>query len=175
LTGDWFLTVLFFKKECFCFLLVVPPAAPTSIRDFYRYVRTNFHSHYSNEYYCPISLLRVYGLTHLKQWRWNTWEEESRARQDLNAQAATAHLDIPHKFHIICILVTCSRVEPGAVGTLSMGLLGGLACEVRTIERSLWASGAQSTWLSFSLLATLRPLATAVTRSFLLLPSHRSH
>jgi hypothetical protein len=33
-------------------------------------------SHYSNEYYCPISLLRVYGLTHLEQWMWDTWEEE---------------------------------------------------------------------------------------------------
>ncbi|KAF8258379.1 UNC-like C-terminal-domain-containing protein [Lactarius quietus] len=36
---------------------------PMNIRDFYRYIRIDFHSHYSNEYYCPISLLRVYGLT----------------------------------------------------------------------------------------------------------------
>ncbi|KAF8495675.1 UNC-like C-terminal-domain-containing protein [Russula emetica] len=70
---------------------------PTSIRDFYRYIRIDFHTHYSNEYYCPISLLRVYGLTHLEQWKWDTWEEESRARLDLNAQAATAHVDIPHE------------------------------------------------------------------------------
>jgi Sad1 / UNC-like C-terminal len=47
---------------------------PTSIRDFYRYIRIDFHSHYSNEYYCPISLLRVYGPTHLEQWKWDTWE-----------------------------------------------------------------------------------------------------
>ena len=53
---------------------------PTSLRDFYRYIRIDFHSHYSNEYYCPISLLRVYGLTHLEQWKWDIWESESRAK-----------------------------------------------------------------------------------------------
>ncbi|KAI0246383.1 UNC-like C-terminal-domain-containing protein [Lactifluus subvellereus] len=69
---------------------------PTSIRDFYRYIRIDFHSHYANEYYCPISLLRVYGLTHLEQWKWDTWEEESRARarQDQNAHPIVIHADI---------------------------------------------------------------------------------
>ncbi|KAI0049442.1 hypothetical protein FA95DRAFT_873195 [Auriscalpium vulgare] len=55
---------------------------PRSLTDFYRFLRIDFHSHYGNEYYCPISLLRVYGLTHLEQWKWDTWEEESRAKQD---------------------------------------------------------------------------------------------
>jgi Sad1 / UNC-like C-terminal len=55
---------------------------PTSLRDFYRYIRIDFRSHYSNEYYCPVSLLRVYGLTHLEQWKWDIWEAESRAKQD---------------------------------------------------------------------------------------------
>ncbi|KAH7905024.1 SUN domain-containing protein, partial [Hygrophoropsis aurantiaca] len=41
---------------------------PTALGDFYRYIRIDFHSHYSQEYYCPVSLLRVYGLTHLEQW-----------------------------------------------------------------------------------------------------------
>ncbi|KAI6027799.1 UNC-like C-terminal-domain-containing protein [Pisolithus microcarpus] len=53
---------------------------PTSLRDFYRYIRIDFHSYYGQEYYCPISLLRVYGLTHLEQWKWVMWEAESRAR-----------------------------------------------------------------------------------------------
>lgn len=53
---------------------------PTSLRDFYRYIRIDFHSYYGHEYYCPISLLRVYGLTHLEQWKWVMWEAESRAR-----------------------------------------------------------------------------------------------
>ncbi|THU96497.1 hypothetical protein K435DRAFT_858450 [Dendrothele bispora CBS 962.96] len=50
---------------------------PRSLTDFYRVIRIDFHSHYSNEYYCPISLLRVYGLTHLEEWKWEMWEAES--------------------------------------------------------------------------------------------------
>jgi Sad1 / UNC-like C-terminal len=54
---------------------------PTSLRDFYRYIRIDFESHYGNEYFCPVSLLRVYGLTHLEQWKWDIWEAESRVKQ----------------------------------------------------------------------------------------------
>ena len=63
------------------------------IRDFYRYIRIDFHSHYSNEYYCPISLLRVYGLTHLEQWKWDMWEEESRSKA-MQDTKATSTLDV---------------------------------------------------------------------------------
>ncbi|KAI0354816.1 hypothetical protein OH77DRAFT_1455528 [Trametes cingulata] len=54
---------------------------PPTLRDFYRYIRIDFHSHYGNEYYCPLSLLRVYGLTHLEEWQWETWDAESRAKR----------------------------------------------------------------------------------------------
>jgi hypothetical protein len=47
---------------------------PTSLRDFYRYIRIDFHSHYGSEFYCPVSLLRVYGLTHLEEWKWDSRE-----------------------------------------------------------------------------------------------------
>ncbi|KAI9453243.1 UNC-like C-terminal-domain-containing protein [Lactarius psammicola] len=69
---------------------------PMYIRDFYRYIRIDFHSHYSNEYYCPISLLRVYGLTHLEQWKWDIWEEESRSkvRQDQKAPNMLVYADV---------------------------------------------------------------------------------
>ncbi|KAG9308814.1 UNC-like C-terminal-domain-containing protein [Chiua virens] len=53
---------------------------PTSLRDFYRYIRIDLHSHYGHEYYCPVSLLRVYGLTHLEEWKWEMWQAESLAR-----------------------------------------------------------------------------------------------
>ncbi|KAG1739586.1 UNC-like C-terminal-domain-containing protein [Suillus lakei] len=59
---------------------------PTTLRDFYRYIRIDFHSHYGHEYYCPVSLLRVYGLTHLEQWKWDIWEEESRTLARAQAQ-----------------------------------------------------------------------------------------
>ena len=45
---------------------------PTSLRDFYRYIRVDFHSHYGSEFYCPVSLLRVFGLTHLEEWKWDS-------------------------------------------------------------------------------------------------------
>lgn len=54
---------------------------PDDLLDFYRFIRIDFHSHYGNEYYCPVSLLRVYGLTHLEEWKWDIWESESRAKQ----------------------------------------------------------------------------------------------
>ncbi|KAG2126550.1 UNC-like C-terminal-domain-containing protein [Suillus clintonianus] len=60
---------------------------PTTLRDFYRYIRVDFHSHYGHEYYCPVSLLRVYGLTHLEQWKWDIWEEESHALARAQVQA----------------------------------------------------------------------------------------
>lgn len=59
---------------------------PTTLRDFYRYIRIDFHSHYGHEYYCPVSLLRVYGLTHLEQWKWDMWEEESHKLARAQAQ-----------------------------------------------------------------------------------------
>lgn len=59
---------------------------PTTLRDFYRYIRVDFHSHYGHEYYCPVSLLRVYGLTHLEQWKWDIWEEESHKLARAQAQ-----------------------------------------------------------------------------------------
>ncbi len=52
---------------------------PVSVRDFYRFIRIEFHSNYGNEFYCPVSLLRVFGLTHMEQYKWEEWEAESRA------------------------------------------------------------------------------------------------
>ena len=56
---------------------------PPTLRDFYRIIRIDFHSHYGSEYYCPLSLLRVYGLTQLEEWQWETWEAESRAKRSV--------------------------------------------------------------------------------------------
>lgn len=48
----------------------------TPISGFYRYVRVDFLEYYGNEYYCPLSLLRVYGLTQMDHFR--RQEEEDR-------------------------------------------------------------------------------------------------
>ena len=53
-----------------------------SLRDFYRYIRIDFEAHYGNEYFCLVSLLKVYGLTHLEQWKWDICETESRVKQE---------------------------------------------------------------------------------------------
>ncbi|KAL6301968.1 UNC-like C-terminal-domain-containing protein [Sparassis latifolia] len=74
---------------------------PTSLRDFYRFIRIDFLSHYGSEYYCPVSLLRVYGLTHLEQWKWDMWETESKAKR--SAEEASASVEIaesPQTVHI---------------------------------------------------------------------------
>ncbi|KAL4253122.1 hypothetical protein AB1N83_012925, partial [Pleurotus pulmonarius] len=68
---------------------------PRSLRDFYRFIRIDFHSHYGNEYYCPISLLRVYGLTHLEQWKWDMWEAESKAKKASPSDRAVEVVAIP--------------------------------------------------------------------------------
>ncbi|KAM0752061.1 hypothetical protein T439DRAFT_299788 [Meredithblackwellia eburnea MCA 4105] len=42
---------------------------PKSPGGFYRFMRIDFQSHYGSEFYCPVSLLRVYGLTQLDAYR----------------------------------------------------------------------------------------------------------
>lgn len=39
------------------------------LKGFYRYVRLDFLTHYGTEYYCPLSLVRIYGLTQLDAYR----------------------------------------------------------------------------------------------------------
>jgi len=46
---------------------------------FYRYVRVDFLSSYGSEYYCPVSLLRVYGLTPMEEWKYDLWVAEWEA------------------------------------------------------------------------------------------------
>lgn len=64
----------------------------STLRDFYRFIRIDFESHYGNEYYCPLSLLRVYGLTHLEQWKWDEWESQSRAQRTLEEAIASVDM-----------------------------------------------------------------------------------
>lgn len=51
---------------------------------FCRYLRIDFLSHYGSEYYCPVSLLRVYGFTQLDAYR----ESERKAKAIEEALAA---------------------------------------------------------------------------------------
>ncbi|KAI8460573.1 UNC-like C-terminal-domain-containing protein, partial [Phakopsora pachyrhizi] len=48
-----------------------------NLKGFYRYVRLDFLSHHGSEYYCPLSLVRIYGLTQIDAFR-REQEEERR-------------------------------------------------------------------------------------------------
>ncbi|KAK0524114.1 hypothetical protein OC842_005935 [Tilletia horrida] len=45
----------------------MPPSASRKDARFFRYVRIDFLEHYGSEYYCPVSVLRIYGLTALDE------------------------------------------------------------------------------------------------------------
>ncbi|KAG8892193.1 hypothetical protein FRB99_002901, partial [Tulasnella sp. 403] len=72
---------------------------PEGRQKFYRYVRVEFMSHYGSEYYCPISLLRVYGLTHMEDYRWDDWQianevsPESGNSEDIRAASSAPSND----------------------------------------------------------------------------------
>ncbi|GAK66294.1 sad1/UNC domain protein [Moesziomyces antarcticus] len=51
-------------------------SAPRS-EDFFRYVRIDFLEHFGSEYYCPVSLLRVYGITEMEEWKRGYEEQPS--------------------------------------------------------------------------------------------------
>ncbi|XP_006462805.1 hypothetical protein AGABI2DRAFT_119644 [Agaricus bisporus var. bisporus H97] len=63
---------------------------PIPLKGFYRYLRIDFHSHYGSEYYCPVSLVAVYGFTHLEEWNWELYEAE-RTKLDAISPEASIH------------------------------------------------------------------------------------
>ncbi|CAG7854924.1 Uncharacterized protein slp1 {ECO:0000250/UniProtKB:Q12232} AltName: Full=SUN-like protein 1 {ECO:0000250/UniProtKB:Q12232}; Flags: Precursor [Serendipita indica DSM 11827] len=56
---------------------------------FYRYLRVEFLSYYGKEYFCPVSLLRVYGLTQMEEWKSDLWKAEWEASQAASIDAVT--------------------------------------------------------------------------------------
>lgn len=56
-----------------------------------RYLRIEFLSHYGNEYYCPVSLLRVHGTTMMDEFR----HQEEIARGDSQDDEVVVEADVP--------------------------------------------------------------------------------
>jgi hypothetical protein len=56
-----------------------------------RYLRIEFLSHYGNEYYCPVSLLRVHGTTMMDEFR----HQEEIARGELQDDETVVEPDVP--------------------------------------------------------------------------------
>ncbi|KAH9922927.1 UNC-like C-terminal-domain-containing protein [Fomitopsis serialis] len=111
---------------------------PPTLRDFYRFIRIDFHSHYGNEYYCPLSLFRVYGLTHLEQWKWDEWESRSKARRAIEDASAAVEStpEPPQAVHIPVVEVPkpdpTETVSVDKVDTRSVSGIGHTAGEDRT-------------------------------------------
>jgi hypothetical protein len=82
---------------------------------FYRYLRIDFISHYGSEYYCPVSLLKVYGLTQLDAYRRDE-ERESRLatadEQELFAEMEQIQPELPQEEPVYLQLVASVHVEP---------------------------------------------------------------
>ena len=66
-------------------LQVFNVSPPKGELQFFKYVRIDILEHYGSEYYCPISLFRVYGLTQLDDFKKE--EEETRKQMAAIAQA----------------------------------------------------------------------------------------
>ncbi|GAA5868547.1 hypothetical protein JCM3774_005424 [Rhodotorula dairenensis] len=84
---------------------------------FCRYVRIDFLSHYGSEYYCPVSLLRVYGFTQLDAYR----ESERKAKALEEALAAAdlieeqEHLDVQSEDDMVLLSSDASTIREVAV------------------------------------------------------------
>ena len=65
---------------------------PSGDRQFFRYMRIDFQEHYGQEYYCPLSLLRVYGLTQLDDFK-KEEEESQRLLAAMDNEDADLDLD----------------------------------------------------------------------------------
>lgn len=61
----------------------------SNLSGFFRYVRLDFLTHYGAEYYCPVSLVRVYGLTQIDAYRRDQDRERKRARSSTASVVAT--------------------------------------------------------------------------------------
>ncbi|GAA6012700.1 hypothetical protein JCM10207_005330 [Rhodosporidiobolus poonsookiae] len=74
---------------------------PTRNRQFCRYLRLEFLSHFGSEYYCPVSLLRVYGYTQLDAYREDERRDEERrkAKEIEDALAAAELIEEEHYEH----------------------------------------------------------------------------
>lgn len=89
--GDW-VDIGTFRARNIRGLQVFRPVNPPGDARFYRYMRIDFLEHYGSEYYCPVSLLRVYGLTQMDDYIRE--EEEMRKQREAEIRYLSGE-DIP--------------------------------------------------------------------------------
>lgn len=76
---------------------------PTS---FHRFVRLDFPAHYGNEYYCPISSIKVYGMNQMEAFKW-----ESRKQKELELARRRLEEDIKRSRQTVTIPGTILEVS----------------------------------------------------------------
>lgn len=76
---------------------------PTS---FHRFVRLDFPAHYGNEYYCPISSIKVYGMNQMEAFKW-----ESRKQKELELARRRLEEDIKRSRQTVTIPGTILQVS----------------------------------------------------------------
>ncbi|PTB61826.1 hypothetical protein BBK36DRAFT_1189974 [Trichoderma citrinoviride] len=74
-----------------------------------KYVRIEFLTHYGNEYYCPVSLLRVHGSRMLDSWKDSETGREDEALEEEEEQQEEAEEIVP-------IPTTTRQSKDGALG-----------------------------------------------------------
>ncbi|KAK9895180.1 hypothetical protein P389DRAFT_180779 [Cystobasidium minutum MCA 4210] len=82
---------------------------------FYRYLRIDFLTHYGSEYYCPVSLLKVYGLTQLDAYRRDEERQNRLATSEegeLFAEIEPVQPEITQEEPVYLQLVDPVKIQP---------------------------------------------------------------
>ncbi|KAL4819455.1 UNC-like C-terminal-domain-containing protein [Aspergillus spinulosporus] len=103
-----------------------------------RYLRIEFLTHYGNEFYCPLSLIRVHGTTMLEEYKHDG--EVNRAEEELAGGAAepvsetetvtedVTKTEVPPpeapSFHVVNAEILPSKTCPNSVTGVELALLG---------------------------------------------------
>ncbi|KAI0165761.1 UNC-like C-terminal-domain-containing protein [Xylariaceae sp. FL1272] len=88
-------------------------------QDWARYLRVEILSHYGNEYYCPISLLRVHGLRMLDSWKQVDPSDLETEEDSLKAVVETVEeiVDVPEEETVEAAVVEDIIVQNSSVVT----------------------------------------------------------
>lgn len=123
---------------------------PTS---FHRFIRLDFPAHYGNEYYCPVSTIKVYGMNQMEAFKW-----ESRKQKEAELVRRRLEEDMKRAQQTVTI--------PGTVLQISSDLGSNTRSPSATSEMSAKSAvdvSPQSIATSHSTVAVLPALETVAT------------
>lgn len=99
-----------------------------------RYIRLEFLTHYGNEYYCPLSLVRVHGITMIEEWK----SDEGSAFENENEEAEQSqHEDEMQAASSVEAVATVSEIPPKDIAKSATLNTEGVNEKVVQIESSM--------------------------------------